>query len=241
MTDLSLHFTRRWRSPAAALLAAAAWACADSSAGQVTLEAAPQRGPNARALDIRAQVSGPIAGLRYKWFSVSGETEPQESDEPATVFTFADGATRDRVTVEVWRDGRRLMREEMDVRLDEVRARLASADLPRAQVELTQVPPYEPYGGTDTRADISGRVTAENAAQYRVVVYARADLWYRQPMPDVALAIHADDTWTTWTHTGSSYAALVVRQDLGLSPRLDVLPRVGGNIVARVIVDGVRR
>ena len=74
-----------------------------------------------------------------------------------------------------------------------------------------------------------------------MVIYARADLWYRQPMPDVSVATEPDGTWKTWTHTGSSYAAFAVRRDVGLSPRLDVLPRVGGNIVARVIVDGVRR
>ena len=176
-----------------------AFACDDTNAGQVQLEARPATNQNARSVDIRAQVSGPT-GLRYKWFSVAGETDPQDSDQPATVFTFADGTLKDRVTVEVWRDGKRVMRNELDVALDSNRALLASASRPKVDIQITDIPPYEPNGGADTRADISGRITGELASDYRVVIYARADLWYRQPMPDVSVAIEPNGSWKTWTH-----------------------------------------
>ncbi|MDB4888365.1 MAG: hypothetical protein JWL61_220 [Gemmatimonadetes bacterium] len=103
------------------------------------------------------------------------------------------------------------------------------------------VPPYEPYGGAETCADIGGRLVGEDVTDYRVIIFARADLWYRQPMPDISIPVAADGTWKSWTHTGSSYAAFVVPRDVGLSTRLDVLPRVGGNIVAIAIVEGVKK
>ena len=74
-----------------------------------------------------------------------------------------------------------------------------------------------------------------------MVVYARADAWYIQPISGMLHAIASDSTWSTWTHTGSSYAALVVRPGYELFTRLDVLPQVSAYVVARTIVDGVRR
>jgi len=227
----------------ALLLLCAAAACADRDAVQVQLTASPSADGYRRAVQVQAQVTGPPAGLRYKWFSVAGETEPQESTQPSTTFSFADGVTRDRVTVELWRGDQRVARDELDVTLDSARAFLTSAPLPAVQVAITEVPPYDAFGGSDTRADIAGRITGDRSASDRVVVYARADLWYRQPTPYAAVTPAPDGTWKTWTHTGSSYAAFVVRRDVGLSPRLDVLPQVSGSsgIVARVIVEGVRR
>ena len=43
---------------------------------------------------------------------------------------------------------------------------------------------------------------------------------------------------SNWTHTGTSYAVFVV--EAGYEPRigLDVLPRVGGPVLARTVVEG---
>jgi hypothetical protein len=41
--------------------------------------------------------------------------------------------------------------------------------------------------------------------------------------------------------TGSAIAALVVRPGFNALTRLDILPQVGGYLLARVIVEGVRR
>jgi hypothetical protein len=209
----------------------------------VHVELQSQLRPNGdgRRLDISAQVTGPQSGLRYKWFSVSGDFEPQVSDWPSTTFRFAPGALKDRVTLEVWRDNQRIATSELDVRLDEARLRQASEPLPRVLIEITRVPPYEPEGGPDTHADISGRVSGELSSDYKVVTYARADVWYIQPSPQAFHPIRANNTWGTWTHTGSSYAALVVRPGFDPIARLDVLPQVGGAVLARAIVDGRRQ
>jgi hypothetical protein len=235
-----------WSSPLgrhliAATLACLGAACNATDAAQVQLTVSPPLDRYRRAVDIRAQVTGSPSGLRYKWYTVTGETDPQESDQPSTVFTFPDGITKDRVTVELWRGDRRVARSEIDVALDSAHALISSAPLPKLDIAITEVPPFDPNGGADTRADIAGRISGELSPSYRVVVYARADVWYRQPTPYASVALAPNGTWKTWTHTGSSYAVFVIRRDVGLSPRLDVLPPVGGGgVVARLIVDGVR-
>jgi len=192
-------------------------------------------------LEITAQVAGTQTGLRYKWFSVAGGCNPQESDKPVTLFKFADGVTRDRVSVEVWRDGKVVGQSSIDVKLDEVQTeRAVQEKIPSdLKIEIVNVPPYEPKGGPDTRADIAGKVGGKLAPGYSVVLYARAsEIWYIQPSAYASHAIRPDNTWTSWTHTGSSYAALLVWPGFEPVPRLDVLPKVGGYVVARTIVEG---
>ena len=195
-------------------------------------------------LEITAEVAGVQDGLRYKWFSVAGGCNPQESDKPTTLFKFADGATRDRVSLEVWRSGKLVGQDKLDVKLDELQARLAVVEqLPKdLRIEVTTVPPYEPQGGSDTRSVIAGNIGGTLQPGYSIVLYARAsDVWYVQPTAYASHAIQPDNTWTSWTHTGSSYAALLVRPGFEPVPRLDVLPKVGGYVVARTIVEGVRK
>src|SRR6267142_5204315 len=77
--------------------------CGKGEDVRVRLQVRPASSGALTRLEIQAQVAGPQAGLRYKWFSVSGGCEPQESDSPATLFQFAENVTRDRVSLEVWR------------------------------------------------------------------------------------------------------------------------------------------
>lgn len=189
-------------------------------------------------MEILAQISGPQAGLRYKWYAVAGDCTPQVSDWPTTVFRLAAGSVRDRVTVEVWRENRIVATQAIDVQLDAERAEMQHAMLPNVQIEITKVPPYDPHGGPDTRADIAGVVRGEFDPSFKVIVYARADAWYIQPVGGTLHTVRPDNTWTTWTHTGSSYAALVVRPGYEPFARLDVLPPLGEYVVGRVIVDG---
>ena len=189
-------------------------------------------------------MSGPGSGLRFKWFTVAGACNPQDSDQPTTLFKFADGATRDRVTVEVWREGKVAAQNNLDVKLDEIQARLAVQEKipPDWSIEIVRVPPYEPQGGPNTRADIAGKISGTLDPGYSVVLYARAsEIWYIQPLAYASHAIRPDNTWTSWTHTGSSYAALLVRPGFEPVPRLDVLPKVGGYVMARAIVEGTRK
>ena len=67
------------------------------------------------------------------------------------------------------------------------------------------------------------------------------DLLALEPIAYASHAIRPDNTWTSWTHTGSSYAALLVRPGFEPVPRLDVLPKIGGYVVARTVVEGMRK
>ena len=218
-----------------------AFGCGSRDAVQVKLNSQVPSGQGAMHLEITAEVAGSQSGLHYKWFSLAGGCSPQESEKPATLFKFADGASRDRVSVEVWRNGKIVGRNELEVKLDEMQARLTERLPEDLHVKITSVPPYEPQGGPDTHADVAGTVTGNNVTNYSVVLYARAsDVWYIQPIAYAAHAIRPDNTWTTWTHTGSSYAALLVRPGFEPVPRLDLLPNVGGYVVARDVIEGKR-
>lgn len=223
-----------------ALLSAHLAGC-DRDGVRVRLRSEPPTGWDVRRLRLTAEVAGRQNDLRYHWYTVAGSCDPQVSDDPATSFRFADGTTRDRVSVEIWRGDERLAVGELNVKLQPERAIRATEKVPGVRVAITTVPPYQPEGGSDTRATMRGRVSGRLSPDLRVVIYARADVWYLQPLPLSILSIGPDGAWASWTHTGSSYAALVVRPGFEPVPRIDVLPAVGGYVVARAIVEGARR
>ena len=242
MTTCSCFLQWR-RAMAVATVALCLAGCSARDAVHVRLHSSPPSTQGMLHLEISAQVAGNQTGLRYRWFAVSGGCNPQESDKPTTLFKFADGGARDRVSVEVWRGNEIVARSEIEVKLDELQAQLAAIErLPKdLHIEITSVPPYEPQGGSDTRANIAGKVGGSLAPGYSVVLYARAsEVWYVQPTAFASHPIQPDNTWTSWTHTGSSYAALLVRPGFEPVPRLDVLPKVGGYVLARTVVDGTR-
>lgn len=188
-----------------------------------------------RIYEIRAQVALPSENLRYKWFADGGECEPHESTEPTTIFHFAPGETKDLVTVEVWRNERRLGRATLEVREGASIGQLAATNI---QVEITKIPPAAP-GGPNTQAEIAGRVIGKVPRDYKVLVYARdAGVWFIQPTANARHPIAADGTWSTWTHTGWSYAVLVVSPNYRELRTLDMLPLVRGEMVARTVIEG---
>lgn len=221
------------------LMASVAVSCADRDAVRVSLIASRPDGQPVRSLEVRAQVAGPVDGLRYRWYSGTGQLIPQETEEPATIFTFADGTSQDRVSVDVWRENARVAHAELPVRLDSMSGNEAQRRHD-VQVAISLVPPFDSAGGPFTRDTIAGTVTAVRSPDYRVVVFARADVWYIQPHPNTLHPIDAQGAWGTWTHTGSSYGVLVVRSGFNPLPRYDLLPPVGGDVVARLVVEGRR-
>src|SRR6185295_19002167 len=129
-------WTRCSISLATLAVALCAAGCGRRDAVQVHLSSRSPSDQGAMHLEIAAEVAGTQSGLHYKWFSLVGGCNPQESDKPTTLFKFADGANRDRVSVEVWRDGKIVGRSQLYVKLDEVQARLR--ELPAdAHVKIT--------------------------------------------------------------------------------------------------------
>jgi hypothetical protein len=213
--------------------------CRDDQAVNVQLYTHVPANRNPLQLDIQAQVTGPLDGLHFKWFSVSGECAPQKSDSPTTSFTFAENVAHDRVSLEVWRDNECVARTSVDVAVDPNLARHQVEQMVGVQIRITNVPPYDAYGGSATHADIAGTVSGAYMPDYKVVTYTRvANTWYIQPEANSMHDLTDQGTWTTWTHTGSSYAALLVKPGYEPFPRLQLLPPINGDVVAQSVVKG---
>jgi signal transduction histidine kinase len=112
-----------------------------------------------------------------------------------------------------------------------------SRDDGRPSIEFTKVPPAD-KGGAQTSDTISGRV--RNARpEYRVVLFARSGAWYVQPYADQPFTrIEPNSTWTSPTHLGTEYAALLVEPGYVPPAFVPELPEQGNGIVTLTVVEG---
>ena len=104
-------------------------------------------------------------------------------------------------------------------------------------IKITTIPPAEKGGGQELDT-ISGHVTGASSGQ-QVVLYARSGAWYVQPFVETPVTpIGADGTWSSSTHLGTEYAALLVQPNYVPPPLTLTLPNTGDGVVAVAIVDG---
>src|SRR5580765_6692157 len=90
-------------------------------------------------------------------------------------------------------------------------------------IEFSKIPPAA-QGGREKIDTIAGRVSNARPGQ-QIVIYAHSGPWWVQPWPDKPfIPIHADSTWSTETHLGYEYAALLVDPDYHPPPTMDVAP-----------------
>jgi len=105
-------------------------------------------------------------------------------------------------------------------------------------IEFSKIPPAA-EGGRERVDSIAGRVIGARPGQ-RVVVYAKSGPWWVQPWPDQAfIEIKSEGDWSTPTHLGYEYAALLVEPAYHPPPTMDVAPTKGGAVVAVTIAKGV--
>ena len=108
----------------------------------------------------------------------------------------------------------------------------------KPEVAFTNIPPAA-QGGRERVAVIAGRVSGARPDQ-QIVVYARSGPWWVQPWPDKPfIPIKSDGTWSTPTHLGFEYAALLVGPGYHPPPTIDTAPVAGGSIVAVQMVKGI--
>lgn len=104
-------------------------------------------------------------------------------------------------------------------------------------IEITRVPPAGP-GGPDALYRIAGRVHRAQPGQ-RIVLFAHAGPWWVQPLVDRPFTtIEADSTWANTTHSGSSYAAILVDSRYHPLTTMNALPQKGGPVLAVATVEG---
>jgi hypothetical protein len=105
-------------------------------------------------------------------------------------------------------------------------------------IEFTKIPPAA-QGGRERVDTIAGRVTGARAGQ-QIVIYARSGPWWVQPWPDKPfIPIQPDSTWSTPTHLGFEYAAMLVDPSYKPTSTMDVAPSQGDAVAAVTIVKGV--
>lgn len=108
---------------------------------------------------------------------------------------------------------------------------------PKPSIELTKIP-LAAQGGRERVDTISGRVQGWRKGQ-SIVVYARSGPWWVQPWPDRPLiTVQPDSTWSTETHLGFEYAAMLVGPGYHPAPTMDVLPTLGPSVLAITSVKG---
>jgi hypothetical protein len=106
-------------------------------------------------------------------------------------------------------------------------------------VEITTVPPAG-EGGPVPIVPVAGRVQGADPSS-KIVIYARAGngVWWLQPMAIQPFAsIAADGAWTSSTHLGAEYAALLVAPDYRPAPTVESLPAKGDKVSAVTVVKG---
>lgn len=104
-------------------------------------------------------------------------------------------------------------------------------------IEFSKIPPAA-QGGRERVDTIAGRVRNARSGQ-QIVIYAHSGPWWVQPWPDRPfIPIKADSTWSTETHLGFEYAALLVEPDYHPPPTLDVAPTPVGGVALVKIVKG---
>src|SRR5215472_1457982 len=104
-------------------------------------------------------------------------------------------------------------------------------------IEFTRVPPAD-KGGPDVMDVIEGRVKGAKPGQ-QIVVFAHGEVWWAEPrLGSLFTKIQLDSKWTTPTHLGTEYAAVLVEP--GYQPPFvaDALPKEGGPVAAVAVVPG---
>jgi hypothetical protein len=105
-------------------------------------------------------------------------------------------------------------------------------------IEFTKIPPAA-QGGREKVDTIAGRVTGARSGQ-QIVIYAHSGAWWVQPWPDRPfIPIKANSTWSTETHLGYEYAAMLVDPGYHPPPTMDLPPSKGGPVALTAIVKGI--
>ena len=208
-------------------------------------------------LQIGVRVKNPPSELTYRWRSTRGKCEPQDSPNLSTTYTAPNEPGEVRVTLEAVQREKILFADEVVITVIEGTtsssqvARVPEHGTPGAVVtprsmsqeqpiiRITRVPPYDAIGGPTTSADIEGEVEALGPTSFRVVIYVFTDKWYVQPLAAAPFTeIGQDGSWSTWTHTGTQYAVLLVRPTFQPQSIIPSLPGVGRDVVAITMVMG---
>jgi hypothetical protein len=92
-------------------------------------------------------------------------------------------------------------------------------------------------GGPDQLAQIAGSTAGADPTTQRIVLFAGTDIWYAQPYTAAPYTtIGRDGNWTSPTHLGMQYAALLVKSTYKPPMTTFALPEIGSEVLAVDVV-----
>jgi len=204
-------------------------------------------------VDVYLRLRDRPLGSMIHWYAEKGEFHPAvTASDLRSTFTAPPEQGRVRIWVDV-EQGERVYHEVAFGYLDVARPAVAAGPpnetpLQRPQtneisIDFVTVPPYDIKGGPTTSADIEGQVKGvANPDQYFVVLYAKTvDTWWVQPLAASRLTtLDRNGQFFNWTHTGTQYAAILVKKGYIPPEAVEQLPTSGTSpeILASKVVKG---
>ena len=214
-------------------------------------------------MDVDLRLRNRPLGSRIEWHADSGKFYPEvtETDLKST-FTAPLQQGRVKLWVELV-EGDHVYKDVASTYLDVSRATAGNGTdqtsppptthtatvtepNPAGAVAITfvTIPPYDAKGGPTTSADIEGQVDGlKDTEQYRVILYAKTDsTWWVQPLAAARYTLlDHNGRFFSWTHTGTRYAALLVRKGFVAPEAVDGELPSSRDIVAQKDVPGKRK
>lgn len=109
--------------------------------------------------------------------------------------------------------------------------RIESRSAAEPVIQITSVPARGE--GPTSNGNIAGTVSGVNVKECKVVLFARTDKWYVQPLiADPYTAIGSDGRWEADIHLGYEYAALLVMAGYEPPATTGILPKINGTVLA---------
>jgi len=205
-------------------------------------------------VELAVSSTNPPPGLRYVWYAPHGEFNPQDSSSPATIYTAPIEGGDYQVKVEVKKGEETVFTDARVIKVigqEGTVSNATPATLPQSTsseglsttskpaIRFSQIPVYDDAGGPAALEPIGGEVTGVNPKLYKIVLYAYTDYWYVQPfVADPLTDLEADGKFSTQSHLGSKYAALLVKPSFTPRSVTQNLPGVGGDVLAVTTVTG---
>ena len=108
---------------------------------------------------------------------------------------------------------------------------------PVSNVRVEFVSVSEQSGRGERLGNMAGRIVGlDHPERYKAVIYTQTDHWYAQPLVTGYITdIGEDGTWSNWVHLGRQYAVLVIDPSYRPPVATDVLPVVGGPVLAKTV------
>jgi hypothetical protein len=104
-------------------------------------------------------------------------------------------------------------------------------------ISFTRIPQAD-ASGREKNEIIEGRANGAGPDE-KVVLYARNEKWWIQPLADHPFTpVGSDGKWTNATHLGTDYAAVLVKPNYNPPLSANQLPAVGGDVLAVAAVKG---